>query len=292
MERQRPSRSHAGRLAGETRGTEFAAHGLCERQRHFAAALLDPGMPVPAGLIGPDRAPSLQRFNVYRNNVVTGLIEALKSTFPAVCRIVGEEFFIAMARTYVALEPPATPVMLEYGATFPAFIAAFEPALSVPYLPDVARLERAWAEAYHAAEARPIDPASLVSMDSESLSRVCFELHPSVRVVQPAYPVVQIWSMNIDGGVPAAIDILGGGEDAIVIRPVADVEVRTVAAGAATFILSLAAGAPVAEAAARALDNSPAFDLAAVLRDLLANDALVGWSLREEAEPTPIERQA
>jgi hypothetical protein len=48
-----------------------------------------------------------------------------------------------MARSYVALAPPSSPIMLDYGAGFPDFIGAFEPAKCLPYLQDVARIERA-----------------------------------------------------------------------------------------------------------------------------------------------------
>ncbi|WP_322012221.1 DNA-binding domain-containing protein [Paraburkholderia sp. J12] len=291
MTHPRPARlpttrpDHAARYAG------FGAGSLRECQRRFAAALLDPALPVPPGLVGPDGGPVTKRFDVYRNNVVVGLVDALKAAFPATCRIVGEAFFVAMARSYVVFELPATPVMLEYGATFAAFIETFEPARAVPYLADVARLERAWAEAYHAPEGQPIDPAQLVSIDPQSLPRVCFGLHPSVRIVRSVWPVVQLWAMNIDGGEPRAIDLDGDDEDALVIRPVAEVEVRVVAAGAATFILGLMAGASVAEAAVQTFDNHPAFDLGAALRDLLAVQAIVDWSVREEVEAAPIERQ-
>ncbi|WP_042298343.1 HvfC/BufC N-terminal domain-containing protein, partial [Paraburkholderia bannensis] len=102
--------------------------------------MLDPTLAVPEGLVGPDALPSARRFGVYRNSVVRGLVEALRAAFPVVCRLVGDEFFTAMAHAYAVFEPPQTPVMLAYGATFPDFIATFEPALSVPYLSDVARL--------------------------------------------------------------------------------------------------------------------------------------------------------
>src|SRR6266568_4487709 len=98
---------------------------LAERQRQFAAALLDPELPVPPGLVGPDGEPSAWRFAVYRNNVVAGLIDTLKATFPAVCRIVGAEFFRVMARTYVSAEPPGSPILLDYGASFPDFVRDF-----------------------------------------------------------------------------------------------------------------------------------------------------------------------
>src|SRR5205807_2161977 len=130
---------------------------LAERQRTFSAALLDSDLPAPPGLLGPDGEPSPRRFSVYRNNVVVGLVEALKANYPAVCRIVGEDFFGAMARDYVVARPPTSPILLDYGGDFAAFIAGFEPTANLPYLADVARFERAWSEAYHACEACALD---------------------------------------------------------------------------------------------------------------------------------------
>ncbi len=57
--------------------------------------------PRRAGARGsaPTAAPALnRRFAVYRNNVAASLIEAMVQRFPAVCAIVGDEFFRAMAR--------------------------------------------------------------------------------------------------------------------------------------------------------------------------------------------------
>ena len=149
---------------------------LADRLSGFAAALLDPTRAVPAGLVGPDGEPSAKRFAVYRNNVVVGLTEALQANFPAVCRIVGEEFFQAMARAYVVFEAPVSPILLDYGDGFASFIAEFEPAASLPYLADVARIERAWTQAYNAPEA--------VSLGWFS-SRV-----PAVSFQSPACPFV------------------------------------------------------------------------------------------------------
>lgn len=284
-------RAFAGQRRGKADSTSAYANCLRERQRSFAAALLDPGMPVPLGLVGPDREPGEKRFNVYRNNVVVGLVETLKAAHPAVCRIVGDEFFSAMARIYVALEPPRSPIMLDYGETFADFIETFEPANSVPYLPCVARLERAWVEAYHAAEASPIEPAVLATIDAHSAPQIGFTLHPSVRVARSSFPAIQIWQMNIDGGVPTALDIFNGGENALVVRPVADVEVHPVPAGAATFILGLARGASVCAAATLAFDEDADFDLAGTLRDLFGVHAIVGWTIRDGSASMQIARQ-
>ena len=130
-------------------------------QRDFAHALLDPQHAVPGGLVGPDGHASTRRFGVYRNNVAASLIAALQDAYPVVTALVGEAFFRAMALEHARRHPPRTPAMFEYGADFPGFLDTFPPVASLPWLADVARLERAWVEAYHAAEALPV-PAQAV----------------------------------------------------------------------------------------------------------------------------------
>ena len=66
-------------------------------QRDFAAALLDPALPCPAGLCVPAGADLARRFDVHRNNVVASLVEALADSFPVVLALVGEDFFRATA---------------------------------------------------------------------------------------------------------------------------------------------------------------------------------------------------
>src|SRR5690242_18933636 len=112
------------------KGRRCALRQLAERQKDFAMALLDAARAPPTGLVGPDGIASSRRFGVYRNNVVAGLIETLKENYPAVHRIVGSEFFRAMAAQFVTANPPHSPVMLDYGAGFAKFIARFEPVVT------------------------------------------------------------------------------------------------------------------------------------------------------------------
>src|SRR3546814_5903028 len=92
-------------------------------------------------------------------------------------RIVGDEIFRAMARVYVASAPPHSPIMLDYGASFPDFIERFEPATTLPYLADVARIERAWIEAYHAAERSEEHTSELQSLMRNSYAVFCLKKH-------------------------------------------------------------------------------------------------------------------
>jgi hypothetical protein len=252
---------------------------LAERQRGFAAALLDPALPMPDGLVGPDGEPGPKRFAVYRNNVVVGLTETLKDAFPAVHRIVGTDFFRAMARAYVMVEPPRSPILLDYGAGFPDFIGQFEPAAGLPYLADVARIERAWTEAYHAPEASPIDPRAFTAIASDQLPAIHLVLHPSLRIVRSQFPALTIWEMNVADGVLGPVDLAAGGEDVLVLRPLTDVDVRSIPKGSLEFIQALTDGRSVLAALEASLIANPRFDLSANLSDLMHAGALVGYSL-------------
>lgn len=252
---------------------------LAERQRDFGRALLDPALAVPPGLVGPDGRPSAKRFSVYRNNVIVALIEAIQANFPATCRIVGDEFFRAMARLYVASTPPKSPILLDYGEDFPDFIVAFEPAQSLPYLSDVARIERAWTEAYHAQEAASLDADMLAALPGDRIADAHFKLHPSLRLVSSQFPALTIWRMNVGDGVPAPVNFDAGGEDVLVVRPAADIEVRWLPPGGMALITALAAGHSLAGAAKFALDVSESFDLSANLAMLIEAGVFVDCTL-------------
>ncbi|HYK24812.1 MAG TPA: DNA-binding domain-containing protein [Steroidobacteraceae bacterium] len=247
-----------------------------ERQREFAAALLDPARAVPEGVADPAGRACPKRFSVYRNNIAVAWIEALRESFPAVCRIVGEEFFCAAAQCYAASEPPGSPVLTEYGAGFARFLERFEPAASLPYLPDVARIERAWIEAYHARDASPLDPAALEHMASDRVRGLRFAAHPSLRLVRSRYRALTIWRMNVADGVPEPIDPASD-EDALLVRPGAEVAVRSIPPGGARFIEALARGEPLGAAAQATQRDHADFDLAEHLSQLLECGAFAGF---------------
>ncbi len=176
------------------------------RQQAFAAALLDPDRDIPEGLVTPGGQPAAKRFGIYRNNVTVSLVNALSEVFPTVQNLVGEEFFRAMARLYVQDNPPTSRLLFEYGASFPAFIGQFEPAADLPFLPDVARLERLWLDSFHAADATPLDgtfcsasrPNSLPASPSASIPRrACFAAITRPSPSWPATAPANRWTASI-----------------------------------------------------------------------------------------------
>jgi len=248
---------------------------LAEIQDAFARALLDAAAPVPTAVRGAARRRADRRFAVYRNNVVAGLIDALAQRFPVVVRLVGDEFFRAMARVHVTTRPPDSPLMMLYGERFPDFIDGFAPAASVPYLGDIARIEIARGRAYHAADAAPIGPRIFASLPTERLGEARVQLHPSVSIVASAYPIVSIWQVNSDPdhAVPVAP---WEAEAALVARPFADVEVRRLLPGAAAFLSCLACGGAMAEAVAAGTTAAAQFDLVESFALLIVSGAVTG----------------
>ena len=258
---------------------------LGEIQRAFARALLDP-QEAPVG-DDPAGRPDRLRFAVYRNNVAVSLIEALEAGYPAVRRLVGEVFFRACAGRYAAQEPPRSPVMLLYGDRFADFLARFAPLAEYPYLADVARIERAWLEAYHAAEAEPLAPTALAHVAAHRVGDLCFTLHPSVRIVRSTYPAVTLWRVNMSKDAPPAIHLDSGAQDALVARPGAEVQVRAVPPGAACFLDVLFHGGTLAEAAAEATSASASFDLTAHIAALLESGLVTAARLRRRRTQLP-----
>jgi hypothetical protein len=162
----------------------------------FASALIDPERATPTVVCGPDGKAAVKRYNVYRNNVTVSLIDALAAIYPAVQRITGVEFFRAMARFHVRATPPDSPLLFEYGRQFPAFIEAYEYAAQMPWLADVARLERAWLDAYHAADAAQLSADTLAAIQPERLADVVFTPHPAARIVRSRFAVVTLLAAN------------------------------------------------------------------------------------------------
>jgi hypothetical protein len=270
------------------------AHGLAAGvtpapavQDDFAGPLLDPALPCPDGLVAWNGSDPARRFAVYRNNVVSGLIDALADTFPVAQALVGEDFFRAMASVFVRRSPPASRLLAFYGEGLPDFIDSFEPAQSVPYLADVARLEMARVRAYHAADAEPLGGAvvareisRLTAGDAQRTARLRLVLHPSLAALRSAYGIASIWAAH---QVPGEVDLAGVAvwepEDALILRPQLDVLVLALPPGSARFVAGLQQGLPMAAAAQAAAQEHGRFEPAPALEALLAHGAALGVAL-------------
>jgi Putative DNA-binding domain len=256
---------------------------LAQTQDAFAKSLLDRTVPVPADIRGASRRRADRRFAVYRNNVAAGLTNALAARFPVVKRLVGDEFFRAMAHVYAAADLPRSPIMLFYGETFPAFIDEFEPARPIPYLGDIARVEMARGLAYHAADATPLDPDAFAALRADRLAETRVRLHPSLSIITSPHPIYSIWHMNQD---PVRFTPASpwAKEAVLVARPCLKVRTQCITHGDAAFIRALAAGSTMTEAVLAAEQTVPRFCASESFAVLIGARVVVG--IGENAPPT------
>ncbi|HWY81309.1 MAG TPA: DNA-binding domain-containing protein [Roseiarcus sp.] len=138
-------------------------------------------------------------------------------------------------------------------------------------LPDVARLENAWVEAYHAEDASvaTVGELGLLSPDCLPGTRIAF--HPAARLLRFATPAATVWaSAQVSNGSVTPTE--GLGEDALITRPDCDVRVRGLPPGGYDFALKMREGATLMEAFT-ALDD-PAFDFGNHLVGLVESGAI------------------
>ena len=249
---------------------------LRELEHGIARALLGEADDATlASILGDGLAPAA-RLAIYRNHVFVTLTDALKATYPVVCRLVDERFFAYAADRYIREHPPAGPCLFEYGESFPDFLAGFPPCAHLEYLPDVARLEWTINQALHAADAEALDPRWLAEVPPDDVARVTFRLHPSLSLVDSPWPMDRIWRANQPGADPGATLDLGAGGVRLEVRRLGDeVVFRSLGAGTYAFRQTLARGRALESAAAAAQTADPEFDLAPALRELLDEDIVV-----------------
>ena len=251
---------------------------LRDLQSRFGAMALGGAAPEElAALVKDDRPiPAAQRLSIYRNNTRLGLADPLAANFPVVRQLVGEAFFARMAGDFILAHPPSRPELLMYGQEFPAFIADYPAAASVPYLADMARLELAWNFAYNAAEREPMAAIALTRFAPEELESLRLVPHPSLRFVASLFPVMAIWQAHQSEDAPIeAIDLQAGSDMLLVYRPREAPLIRKVGAGAFDFVMALAAGQNLTAACNSALAGDPDFNIGAELASLLAAELFV-----------------
>ena len=220
---------------------------------------------------GHGLAPS-QRLQVYRNNCMISLTEALKATYPVLRRLVGDGFFRTAAVAFIRAHPPQEPRLCAYGATFVSFLESYPPAATLVYLPDVARLEWSLNAAWHAPDAASLTPPELAqAVQAECLLR----LHPACQLLASPWPIERIWRANQPDGDPdALIDLDRGGGALLVYRQEFDVAMAAIARGELAMLQRFAKGATAESAAGDAIAADPSFDPAAGLAAALVRGCL------------------
>ena len=250
---------------------------LRELQASFREELLDGRHCRVARHIAVDEIAAGRRLEVHRNNVLGSLVAVLAAAYPATCHTAGEALFRRLAAGFIRAHPPRRPQLLAYGGAFPAYLAlaAGLPEL-LAYLPDLARLEWARNEAYFAADATPLRPEALRTIAPDRYGELCFQLHPSTRLLRLRFAVSARWQSAQESEPARLPSCPEAGEHIVVVRPELVVHHHVIDAPSFDFLGALARGARLQAAASSVLAAWPDFDLQHCLAKALSELLFVG----------------
>lgn len=245
-------------------------------QRDFAAALLAEATSAEPGAIAAQPG-----FAVYRNTVMRGCIDALAANYPIVAQLVGVDWFEGAARLFVRSHLPQEGGLASYGEGFAEFLETFEPVGELPYLPDIARLDRAWTEAHVAVDAPVLAASTLAALAPQALVDAVLVPHPAARWLRfAALPAFTIWRRHREA-LPLDDELTWRGESGLVVRPADQVTWHTLDTAGAEFLSACSRGLPFAAAAALAgaAQTDPPPSVAAWLPALVAAGAFTRLEL-------------
>lgn len=137
-----------------------------------------------------------QRVTIYQDSMVEGFITALQETFPVCQKLVGEEFFRAMAKKYIYQTPSISPDLGEYGQSFPDFITTFAPAQSLPYLADTALFEWYRCRILQGENNQPFNIQALAAIDENLQNQIIFQLPKNSYLIASKFPLARIWEVH------------------------------------------------------------------------------------------------
>jgi hypothetical protein len=228
------------------------------------------------------------RLQIYANHYRSSLTDALKAIYRVVCRLVDERFFAFAADRYIDSTPPKNPCLFEFGESFADFLAGFPPCRTLPYLPDVARLEWAINAALHAPAEAPLAAEAFAGVAPADYPRLVFRLQPSLRLIASAWPIDLIWRAN-QPGVEDSVDLDQGGCRLEIRQLGEEVVFRRLEPAEFDLRDRLAGGRPLEAALASVLKADPMFDPAMALRRLIGEGLVAGYAFTSLDIPQPTE---
>lgn len=247
--------------------------GLRDLQTAFAAHLGGEDRADLVDAVIGDGIAAASRLRVHRHHVRRSLEGALANTFPTVHALVGEDFFRGMAQAFTLRELPRQPVLAEYGEGFPAHVADYGPAASLPYLADMARLDWALNLAFHAPGAGRLRAEDLAGVAPDRLAGSRLPLAAGATVIQSPYPIDRIWRATGPGALPEPVNLEEGAAALLVLRQADDAGFLALSPAEVSFVLALDGEARVEEAAVAAFSLDQRFDLSATFARLVAAEA-------------------
>lgn len=139
-----------------------------------------------------DRLVAHERVEIYADAYFYRLLDVFAEDFPATRRVLGDTHFHNLITGYLIDYPPTEPSVMEAGRNLPDFIRTHPLADSFQFIGDLATLERALVEIFHAADASPLTAVELSAIPVEEWPALALRRHPASRLVQADWQVTEI----------------------------------------------------------------------------------------------------
>jgi hypothetical protein len=207
----------------------------------------------------------------YRNRSLAAVVDILRAAYRVTARILGESGFDAVALAFARRFPPADPAPSGYGRGFADFLAEQLPAADIPYLPDIATLERLWTESQLAPDAPALDLGDLGRGGAAVWATRRLPLHPAARFVWLSTPAVTVWQSHEGGGAATAFEHRA--EGALVTRRHGRVGLQSIGRPEHRLLFGLRLGERIGQAAGATAALYPEADVALLFANLVGGGA-------------------
>jgi hypothetical protein len=155
-------------------------------QQRMQAAITAGGAPL--ALAGNRRG-----LEVYRTAWRARLIEALRSNYPVLHRVLGDAAFDMLADDYLRAHPSQKRSIRWFGDALPGYLRAHIDAMAHPAVADLAQMEWAICLAFDAADHTPLRIERLAGVAPEAWSGLRFALQPGFALLDLAWSVAPVW---------------------------------------------------------------------------------------------------
>ncbi|MGE0454749.1 MAG: putative DNA-binding domain-containing protein [Vicinamibacteria bacterium] len=204
----------------------------------------------PLGVLAQPHLGSLaRRWHVYTSGYLARLVEALEADYPALRRILGPGAFGSLAARYLRENPPTSHDIGRCGAGLPEFMADDTLTGSLPFLPDLARLEWALAEAFVAADDRPFGIEDLAAAGPEAVADWPLALTRGTALLRSRWPLLELWRSRDLADDAVSIPLESAPRSLLVVREGFDVRPLEIGDRDARFLAGAAAGLRLADLA-------------------------------------------
>ncbi|HEX7386434.1 MAG TPA: DNA-binding domain-containing protein [Castellaniella sp.] len=240
---------------------------LRELQTAFLAALYDGTVPGPVSSIAGNGLAPGARLRIYRRSCNEIQTAALRTSYPAVLALVGEDWFDQAARRYRGLYPSRSGNLQQFGVHFADYLQTIPAGRTLPYLADVARLEWLRQETVLAADSQALAFDDFMAGLDGAGESLRIGLHACVHFLSSRYQVLAIWRFAMDP--QGDLSLNDEGENVMLWRENDEVAMAAVDAATFTYVTALAAGMSLKEAGVDAATLDAGFDSAQCMNELI-----------------------